>query len=111
MFVTAGGKRMRGEVASGRGQASQSDLRVHFGLGAATEVTSLEVRWANGPAVKYTVPRIDAVDHDRSIDGSALIDGCSVRRCSAQCVRTSEKSLRNAYRICENLRKSVVEGK
>ncbi len=61
VFVTAGGVRMRGEVASGRGQASQSDLRVHFGLGAATEVTSLEVRWANGPAVKYTVPRIDAV--------------------------------------------------
>ena len=34
VFVTAGGLRMRGEVASGRGQASQSDLRVHFGLGA-----------------------------------------------------------------------------
>jgi enediyne biosynthesis protein E4 len=61
VFVTAGGVRMRGEVASGRGQVSQSDLRVHFGLGAATEITSLEVRWANGPTVKYTVPRIDAV--------------------------------------------------
>jgi hypothetical protein len=61
VFVTAGGVRMRGEVASGRGQVSQSDLRVHFGLGAATEVTSLEVRWANGPTVKYNVPRIDAV--------------------------------------------------
>ena len=56
VFVTAGGMRMRGEVASGRGQASQSDLRVHFGLGNATEVTSLEVRWANGSAVKYTRP-------------------------------------------------------
>jgi len=61
VFVTAGGLRMRGEVASGRGQASQSDLRVHFGLGAATEITSLEVRWANGPTVKYAAPRIDAV--------------------------------------------------
>jgi hypothetical protein len=36
-------------------------LRVHFGLGAATEVTSLEVRWANGPTVKYPLTRIDAV--------------------------------------------------
>ncbi len=61
VFVTVGGLRMRGEVASGRGQASQSDLRVHFGLGNATEVTSLEVRWANGSTVKYTVPRIDAI--------------------------------------------------
>jgi enediyne biosynthesis protein E4 len=61
VFVTAGGVRMRGEVASGRGQVSQSDLRVHFGLGASTKITSLEVRWANGPTVKYTVPRIDAV--------------------------------------------------
>ncbi len=61
VFVTAGSVRMRGEVASGRGQVSQSDLRVHFGLGAATEVTSLEVRWANGPTVKYPLTRIDAV--------------------------------------------------
>jgi enediyne biosynthesis protein E4 len=59
--VTAGGLRMRGEVASGRGQASQSDLRVHFGLGRVIEITSLEVRWANGPTVKYSVPRVDAV--------------------------------------------------
>ena len=34
VFVTAGGVRRRGEVASGRGQISQSDLRVHFGLGS-----------------------------------------------------------------------------
>ena len=34
VFVTAGGRRVRGEVASGRGQISQSDLRVHVGLGA-----------------------------------------------------------------------------
>jgi hypothetical protein len=52
---------MRGEVASGRGQISQSDLRVHFGLGSASEVTSLEVRWANGPTVRYPPPAIDAI--------------------------------------------------
>jgi hypothetical protein len=52
---------MRGEVASGRSQLSQSDLRVHFGLGAATRVERLEVRWANGPAATYEVPAIDRV--------------------------------------------------
>ena len=61
MFVTAGGRRMRGEVASGRGQISQSDLRVHFGLGSAADVTALEVRWANGQAVRYPPPAIDSI--------------------------------------------------
>jgi hypothetical protein len=59
VFVTAGGRRVRGEVASGRGQMSQSDLRVHVGLGAATRVDALEVRWANGGTVRYSPPAID----------------------------------------------------
>jgi hypothetical protein len=59
VFVTAGGRRVRGEVASGRGQMSQSDLRVHVGLGGATEVSKVEVRWPNGPTTTYTVPGID----------------------------------------------------
>jgi enediyne biosynthesis protein E4 len=59
VFVTAGGVRRRGEVASGRGQISQSDLRVHFGLGSATAVSAVEVRWANGPVVRYAVSRAD----------------------------------------------------
>ena len=61
VFVTAGVRRTRGEVASGRGQISQSDLRVHFGLGSATAITSLEVRWANGPTVRYPPPAIDSI--------------------------------------------------
>jgi hypothetical protein len=61
VFVTAGGMRRRGEVASGRGQISQSDLRVHVGLGGETRVSKLEVRWANGPTVTYPVDRVDTV--------------------------------------------------
>jgi hypothetical protein len=63
VFVTAGGVRRRGEVASGRGQVSQSDLRVHIGLGGATNVSALEVRWANasGPATRYAIDRVDAI--------------------------------------------------
>ncbi len=61
VFVTAGGRRVRGEVASGRGQISQSDLRVHVGLGDATRVDKLEVRWANGPTLAYPIARVDAV--------------------------------------------------
>ena len=61
VFVTAGGMRQRGEVASGRGQMSQSDLRVHFGLGSAANVSRLDVRWANGPTVTYPIERIDTL--------------------------------------------------
>jgi len=59
VFVTAGGTRRRGEVASGRGQISQSDLRVHFGLGRETAISKLDVQWANGDIVAYPIERID----------------------------------------------------
>ena len=61
VFVTAGGVRRRGEVASGRGQISQSDLRVHIGLGRETAVTKVEVRWSGGPTVSYAVDRVDTL--------------------------------------------------
>jgi len=70
VFCTAGGIRRRGEVASGRSHISQSDLRVHFGLGAATRVERLEVRWANGAAVAYDIPAVDrlvTIDQARGI--------------------------------------------
>jgi hypothetical protein len=53
VFCTANGVRQRAEVASGRGYVSQSDLRVHFGLGAVTEVEKLEVNWAGGGREVY----------------------------------------------------------
>ncbi len=46
--VHAGGVRQIGWVRSGSSYASQSDLRAYFGLGAATRVDSLEIRWPNG---------------------------------------------------------------
>ena len=36
------------EVRSGGGYFSQSDLRVHFGLGKAEKVGALEIRWPSG---------------------------------------------------------------
>ena len=66
VFVTAGEMTRRGEVASGRGQISQSELRVHFGLGSNTAVSRLRVRWANGPTVEYPIDRVDVrvtIDH------------------------------------------------
>ena len=45
--VIAGAETQRGEVRGGGSYLSQHDLRLHFGLGPATEV-DLEVRWPSG---------------------------------------------------------------
>jgi hypothetical protein len=36
------------EVRGGGSYLSQNDLRLHFGLGAATKMESVEIRWPNG---------------------------------------------------------------
>jgi hypothetical protein len=46
--LEAGGRRQIGEVRSGGSYLSQSDSRLHFGLGDATSVAHLEVRWPSG---------------------------------------------------------------
>ena len=47
IYCTAGGRRQMDEVRSGGSYLSQSDLRVHFGLGTAT-TADLEIRWPSG---------------------------------------------------------------
>ncbi len=42
------------EVRGGSSYQSTHDLRVHFGLGKANKVKSLEVRWPNGTAQRFT---------------------------------------------------------
>ena len=46
--VTAGDLVQTGEVRSGGSYLSQSDLRLHFGLGRATSVDSIEITWPGG---------------------------------------------------------------
>jgi hypothetical protein len=48
LWVTAGGLTQVGFVNGGNGFASQSSLRVHFGLGQATQIERLEVAWPAG---------------------------------------------------------------
>jgi len=36
------------EISGGSGQCSQNDLRAHFGLGDATNVTTLRIEWPSG---------------------------------------------------------------
>ena len=46
--IVAGGVRQFSEVRAGGSYLSQNDLRQHFGLGAATKIDSVEVRWPSG---------------------------------------------------------------
>ena len=61
VFCQAGGLRQRGEVASGRGYLSQSDLRIHFGLGQADEIERLEVIWPGGMRESHAPSSVDRV--------------------------------------------------
>jgi hypothetical protein len=51
--VRAGDLTLVDEVRSGGSYLSQSDLRVHFGLGAYTGTVSVEVRWPNGKEQRF----------------------------------------------------------
>jgi len=46
--VTAEGHTQLEEVRSGGSYLSQNDLRLHFGLGSATKVEQIEIRWPSG---------------------------------------------------------------
>jgi enediyne biosynthesis protein E4 len=46
--IVAAGMTQTEEVRSGGSYLSQHDLRVHFGLGSATQIDSVEIRWPSG---------------------------------------------------------------
>ena len=54
--VVSAGRRQIQEVRSGGSYISQNDFRLHFGLGKATHVDSIEVRWPNGAIQKFSGP-------------------------------------------------------
>jgi hypothetical protein len=48
VVLTAGGTSYLREVNGGNGYASQSTTRLHFGIGSASGVDRVEVRWPSG---------------------------------------------------------------
>jgi hypothetical protein len=59
VYLTTGSTRQRADVFSGGSFASTSDMRPHFGLGAATSVDALEVDWPSGLHESFQVEKID----------------------------------------------------
>ena len=59
VYLTTGKVRQRRDVISGNSYASQNDMALHFGLGAATVVDNLEIKWPDGSIQTVQVPGVD----------------------------------------------------
>ena len=59
VYVTTGKVRQRQDVISGGGYSSQNDMTLHFGLGAATKLDKVEIKWPDGSSETVEIPGID----------------------------------------------------
>jgi hypothetical protein len=57
--VKVGGRTLVDEVRSGSSYISHNDMRVHFGVGSATSVEWVEVRWPSGLVEKFNNLKVD----------------------------------------------------
>jgi enediyne biosynthesis protein E4 len=68
--VKAGKRLLVDEVRSGSSYYSQNDMRVHFGLGEAAKLDSVEIRWPSGLTERFdnaTVGQINTVQEGTGV--------------------------------------------
>jgi enediyne biosynthesis protein E4 len=70
--ITVGKRKMTDEVRSGSSYISQNDRRLHFGLGSATKIDAVEVRWPNGLLERFDNLSIDAIHSLKEGSGTAV---------------------------------------
>jgi hypothetical protein len=75
--IVAGGVTQTGDVLSGGSYLSQNDLRVHFGLGTATKIDSVEIRWPSG-AVDRIGP-LAADEYYAVLEGKGVVPAEQIR--------------------------------
>jgi hypothetical protein len=61
LTVKTGSRTSVDEVRSGASYASQSDMRVHFGLGAASKVDWIQIRWPSGRVEQFSNLQADTI--------------------------------------------------
>ncbi|MBB6146165.1 hypothetical protein HNQ77_004137 [Silvibacterium bohemicum] len=75
--IVSGGVTQTDEVHSGGSYLSQNDLRLHFGLGAATKIDTVEVRWPSGKIDSFTNL---AADHFYAVlEGRGIVPADKIR--------------------------------
>ena len=62
------------EVRCGSSYDSNSDMRVHFGLGAATKIDDLQIRWPSGLVERFANLSVDSIHTLREGTGLKLPD-------------------------------------
>jgi hypothetical protein len=75
--ITTGGMTQTDEIHSGGSYLSQNDLRVHFGLGSATKIDSVEIHWPSG-----TIDKIGNLSADQFYtvqEGHGIVPPESIR--------------------------------
>ncbi len=68
--VKIGARTLVDEVRSGSSFISNNDMRVHFGLGAATKIDSVEVRWQSG--LTETFAKVSADKFNELKEGTGI---------------------------------------
>ncbi|MGB0122759.1 MAG: CRTAC1 family protein [Silvibacterium sp.] len=74
--LVAGGMTQTDEIHSGGSYLSQNDLRVHFGLGSATKIDSLEIRWPSGKV--ETLTNLDADKFYSVLEGQGIVPAAKI---------------------------------
>jgi hypothetical protein len=77
--IVAGKLTQTDEVRSGGSYLSQHDLRIHFGLGAATKIDFVEVRWPSGAVDKIAGSELTVDRFYYVLEGKGLVSADEVR--------------------------------
>jgi hypothetical protein len=70
--LKVGARLLVDEVRSGSSYDSNSDLRIHFGIGAATKVDWIQVRWPSGLTERFENMSVDTIHTVKEGSGSAV---------------------------------------
>src|SRR5216684_3490643 len=70
--VKAGARTLVDEVRSGSSYISNNDMRVHFGLGAATKIDRVQVRWPSGLVERFENLAVDSIHTLREGSGTPV---------------------------------------
>ncbi len=77
--ITAGKMTQMDEIRSGGSYLSQNDLRLHFGLGDATKIDSVEVHWLSGAVDKLPTKDLAVDKFYYVLEGKGLVSADQVR--------------------------------
>jgi hypothetical protein len=60
------------EVRSGSSYISNSDMRIHIGLGSAAKIEWVEIRWPSGLTERYTNVPVDQIHTLKEGSGASV---------------------------------------